>query len=695
MITSQLLRPESIVVVGASNNVHKPGGAILRNLIAGGYRGELRAVNPKEKEVQGVTAFASVDELPDTDLAILAIPASACPDAVETLASAKGVRAFIIISAGFGEETPEGAELERRILDTVNRYGASLIGPNCIGLLNTWHHSIFSQPIPQLNPKGVDLISSSGATAVFILESAVTKGLQFNSVWSVGNAKQIGVEDVLQFMDERFDAEKDPRVKLLYIESIHNPDRLLFHASSLIRKGCRIAAIKAGSSESGSRAASSHTGAIASSDAAVEALFRKAGIVRCFSREELTTVGCVFTLPELKGRNFAIITHAGGPGVMLTDALSKGGLNVPKLEGEAADELKSKLFPGAAVGNPIDILATGTPEHLRLCIDYCEERFGEIDAMMAIFGTPGLVTMFEMYDVLDEKMRSCRKPIFPILPSVNTAGAEVSAFLAKGHVNFADEVTLGTTLARIVNTPKPALPEIELFGVDVPRIRRIIDSIPSDGYIEPHYVQALLHAAGIPVVDEFVSGKKEEVVAFARRVGFPVAVKVVGPVHKSDVGGVSLNVKGERYLELEFDRMMAIPGARAVMVQPMLKGTELFVGAKYEERFGHVVLCGLGGIFVEVLRDVSSGLAPLSYAEAYSMIRSLRAYKIIQGTRGQRGVNEAKFAEIIVRLSTLLRFATEIKEMDINPLLATEISVVAVDARIRVERTSLFPSADA
>ncbi len=695
MITSQLLRPESIVVVGASNNVHKPGGAILRNLIAGGYRGELRAVNPKEKEVQGVTAFASVDELPDTDLAILAIPASACPDAVETLASAKGVRAFIIISAGFGEETPEGAELERRILDTVNRYGASLIGPNCIGLLNTWHHSIFSQPIPQLNPKGVDLISSSGATAVFILESAVTKGLQFNSVWSVGNAKQIGVEDVLQFMDERFDAEKDPRVKLLYIESIHNPDRLLFHASSLIRKGCRIAAIKAGSSESGSRAASSHTGAIASSDAAVEALFRKAGIVRCFSREELTTVGCVFTLPELKGRNFAIITHAGGPGVMLTDALSKGGLNVPKLEGEAADELKSKLFPGAAVGNPIDILATGTPEHLRLCIDYCEERFGEIDAMMAIFGTPGLVTMFEMYDVLDEKMRSCRKPIFPILPSVNTAGAEVSAFLAKGHVNFADEVTLGTTLARIVNTPKPALPEIELFGVDVPRIRRIIDSIPSDGYIEPHYVQALLHAAGIPVVDEFVSGKKEEVVAFARRVGFPVAVKVVGPVHKSDVGGVSLNVKGERYLELEFDRMMAIPDARAVMVQPMLKGTELFVGAKYEERFGHVVLCGLGGIFVEVLRDVSSGLAPLSYAEAYSMIRSLRAYKIIQGTRGQRGVNETKFAEIIVRLSTLLRFATEIKEMDINPLLATETSVVAVDARIRVERTSLFSSADA
>ena len=686
MITTQLLRPASIVVVGASNNVHKPGGAILRNLISGGYTGELRAVNPKETEVQGVQAFADVHELPDTDLAILAIPAALCPDVVEVLAAEKQVRAFIILSAGFGEETHEGALLEDRILQTVNQYGASLIGPNCIGYMNSFHHSVFSQPIPNLNPQGVDLISSSGATAVFILESAVTKGLQFNSVWSVGNAKQIGVEDVLQYMDEHFNPDTDSRLKLLYIESIADPDRLLFHASSLIKKGCRIAAIKAGSSESGSRAASSHTGAIASSDSAVEALFRKAGIVRCYSREELTTVGCIFTLPELKGKNFAIITHAGGPGVMLTDALSKGGLNVPKLEGPAADELKSQLFPGASVGNPIDILATGTPEHLRLCLEYCEEKLDDIDAVMAIFGTPGLVTMFEMYNVLHEKMQTCRKPIFPILPSINTAGAEVAEFLAKGHVNFSDEVTLGTALTRIMNVPRPAANEIELFGVDVSRIRRIIDSIPANGYIEPHYVQALLHAAGIPVVDEFVSSKKEEVLAFARRAGFPVVAKVVGPVHKSDIGGVVLNIKNEQHLSLEFDRMMQLPEVTAIMVQPMLKGTELFIGAKYEEKFGHVVLCGLGGIFVEVLKDVSSGLAPLSYEEAYSMIRSLRAYKIIKGTRGQQGVNESKFAEIIVRLSTLLRFATEIKEMDINPLLATEKHVIAVDARIRVEK---------
>ena len=675
------------MVVGGSNNVHKPGGALVRNLISGGYKGTLRIINPKEDEVQGIKVFHDAGELPPTDLAVLVIPAKMCPESVETLARDKGVRAFIIISAGFGEETKEGAELEQRIVDTCDKYGAALIGPNCIGLMNSWHHSVFTKPIPTLHDKGVDFISGSGATAVFILESAVIKGLPFNSVWSVGNSKQIGIEDVLQYMDENFDPERDSHIKLLYIENINNPDKLLFHAGSLIRKGCRIAAIKAGSSESGSRAASSHTGATASSDSAVEALFRKAGIVRCYSREELTTVGCIFTLPELKGKNFAIITHAGGPGVMLTDALSKGGLNVPRLEGPLADELKAQLYPGASVGNPIDILATGTPEHLKLCLDYCENKFENIDAVMAIFGTPGLVTMFDMYDVLHEAMQTCRKPIFPILPSINTAGAEVADFLKKGHVNFADEVTLGTMLTRIMNVPRPAANEIELFGVDVPRIRRIIDSITDDGYIPPHQVQALLRSAGIPLVDEFVSSKKEEVLAFARRVGFPVVAKVVGPVHKSDIGGVVLNIKSEQHLALEFDRMMQLPEVTAVMVQPMLKGTELFIGAKYEEKFGHVVLCGLGGIFVEVLKDVSSGLAPLSYEEAYSMIRSLRAYKIIKGTRGQKGVNEDKFAEIIVRLSTLLRFATEIKEMDINPLLATDKHVIAVDARIRIEKS--------
>ena len=686
MINQQLLNPKSIAIIGGSNNVHKPGGAVVRNLLSGGYSGTLRIVNPKEDEVQGIKAFHDARELPPTELAILVVAAKFCPDYVELLAKEKQTRAFIIISAGFSEETKAGAELEQKILDTCQQYGAALIGPNCIGLLNRNHHSVFTKPIPKLNANGVDFVSGSGATAVFILESAVIKGLQFNSVWSIGNGKQIGIEDVLQYMDETFNPDTDSKVKLLYIENISNPDKLLYHASSLIRKGCRIAAIKAGSSESGSRAASSHTGAIASSDSAVEALFRKAGIVRCFSREELTTVGSIFTLPELKGKNFAIVTHAGGPGVMLTDALSKGGLNVPKIEGPEADELKTKLFPGSAVANPIDILATGTAEQLGIAIDYCENKFNDIDAIAVIYGTPGLTQLYEAYEVLHQKMLTCKKPIFPILPSLHTAGPEVAEFLQKGHVNFSDEVTLATALSQIMRTPKPAPPEVQLYGIDIPRLNKIIFGIESNGYVPPQTVRDILSCAGIPLVPEKVSTSKEELTAFANEVGYPVVAKVVGPVHKSDVGGVALNIRTEKHLALEFDRMMQIPDATGVMIQKMLKGTELFIGAKYEERFGHVVLCGLGGIFVEVLKDVSSGLAPLTYGEAYSMIHSLRGYKILKGTRGQQGINEQKYAEIIVRLSTLLRFATEIKEMDINPLLADENNVVAVDARILIEK---------
>ncbi len=686
MINKQLLNPQSIVVIGGSNNEQKPGGAIVRNLKQGGFKGQLSILNPKEAEVQGIKAVQDMKDLPNADLAILVVAAKYCPDYVDYLTEHKGVRAFIIISAGFGEETHEGLLLEQHILDTCEKWGAALIGPNCIGLMTNNHHSVFTRPIPALDPKGADFISGSGATAVFILESAVTKGLQFNSVWSIGNGKQIGIEDVLEYMDEHFDPEHDSKVKLLYIENISHPERMLKHARSLIAKGCRIAAIKAGSSESGSRAASSHTGAIASSDTAVDALFRKAGIVRCYSREELTTVGCVLTLPEVTGRNVAIVTHAGGPGVMLTDALSKGGMNVPMLDKTIGEELKAQLYPGSSVANPIDFLATGTPEHLGIAIDYCEKRYDNVDAIVVIFGTPGLVPCDDAYAVLHEKMLTCNKPIFPVLPCLNTAGREVKDFLAKGHVNFADEVDLAHALVRVIDTPKPAPTDNLCPDVDAAAVRRIIDGIKEDGYIAPEQVRALLQAAAIPVVPEAVSSNCDELVGAARQMGYPIVVKVVGPVHKSDVGGVTLNVKDDEQLKAEFDRMMQIPDATAVMIQKMISGTELFIGAKYEPRFGHNVLCGLGGIFVEVLKDVAMGLAPLSQPEAQQMVRSLKGYKIIQGTRGKQGLDEELYVKIIQRLSTMLFHAPEIKEMDINPLLAGPDHVTAVDARIRVEK---------
>lgn len=685
MVNNELINPKSIVVVGGSNDITKPGGKVLKNLIDNNFKGKLYVSNPKETEVQGIKSFQKLNELPQVDMAILAIAAKYALQTVEELAYVKGTKAFVIISAGFSEESEEGRILEQKIVEVVNSVKGSLIGPNCIGVLTPNHASVFTEPIPKLNPKGIDFISGSGATAVFIMESAVPKGLTFNSVFSVGNSAQMGVEEVLAYFDETYDPETSSQVKLLYIETINKPQKLLKHAASLIRKGCKIAAIKAGSSEAGSRAASSHTGALASSDVAVDALFRKAGIVRCYGREDLIAVASVFMHPELKGENIAIITHAGGPAVMLTDALSNGGMKVPHISGQDADALMAELYPGSSVANPIDFLATGTAEQLGTIIDYVEHKFDTIDGMVVIFGTPGLTKVFDAYTVLDEKMKSCKKPIYPVLPSILTASEEVADFLSKGRINFPDEAILGDAICRVYHTEAPAPAKPELPGIDIEKIRSIIEN-NQNGYLEPGDVTSLLDAAGISRAGEAVVTNVEDAIVQAGSLGFPVVMKVVGPVHKSDVGGVVLNVKNPQQAKAEFERMMKIPETHAVLIQPMLSGTELFAGAKFESKFGHMVLCGMGGIFIEVLKDVSAQLAPLSMEEALKMIRGLKSYKIIQGVRGQKGIDETKFAEIIVRLSALVTAAPEIIEMDLNPLLGNETMVIAVDARIRIEK---------
>lgn len=685
MINEQLINPKSIVVIGGSNNINKPGGKILKNLIDGNFDGDLYVMNLKETEVQGIKSFNRPEDLPEVDLAIIAIAAKFTPGVVEVLTQQKNTKAFIIISAGYSEENAAGKELEDLIVEKVNKVNGALIGPNCTGVLNSNHHSIFTEPIPKLNPKGIDFISGSGATACFILESGIPKGLSFSSVYTVGNSAQIGVEEILEYLDESFIAEESSKVKLLYVETISNPQKLLKHASSLIRKGCKIAAIKAGSSDAGSRAASSHTGALANSDLAVDSLFQKAGIVRCYGREELMNVAAIFMHPELKGENIAIITHAGGPAVMLTDALSDGGLQIPHIEGDVADELLTKLYPGSSVSNPIDFLATGTAEQLGDIIDYVDQKMPEIDGMVVIFGTPGLVRIFDVYDLLDKKMKTSKKPIYPVLPSTLTANEEVSTFLEKGRINFPDEVNLGRALTKVFKTPAPAPENISLPEVDNKSIRNIIDSA-QEGYLNPEEVQSLLDAAGIARAGEAVVDTIENAIIEAKKLGYPIVMKVVGPVHKSDVGGVVLNVKTEDKVRHEFERMMQITDTTAILMQPMLSGTELFAGAKYEDTFGHMVLCGMGGIFIEVLKDISSALGPIEKQQAYDMIRSLKSYKIIEGVRGQAGINEDAFAEAIYRLSALLYYAPEIMEMDLNPLLGTAEKVVAVDARIRIEK---------
>lgn len=686
MVNQQLLSPQSIVVVGGSDQIQKPGGKILSNLLAGGFAHPIYVVNPNAASVQGIACHAKVDDLPEgIDLAILAIPAKFCVEAVEKLAYQKGTRAFIIISAGFGEESHEGALIEQRIVAVVNEVKGALIGPNCIGMMTPEHHSVFTEPIPPLMPGGIDFVTGSGATAVFILESAKSKGLTFNSVFSVGNSAQMGVEEVLQYLDETYVDGVSSRVKLLYMESVRHPDKLLKHATSLTQKGCRLAGIKAGQSEAGSRAASSHTGALASNDKAVDALFRKAGIIRCHGREELVNVAAILSLPQLEGNRLAIVTHAGGPAVMLTDALALGGIQVPAIEGPKAEALLSKLYGGSSVGNPIDFLATGTAQQLSDIIDAVNHDFDHIDGMAVIFGSPGLFSARDAYSVLHEKMKNSPKPIFPILPSVVNVKEDIDFFISQGRVCFNDEVLMAQALCKVFQNQVTRPTKASLPEVDRAAIRAIVEA-STNGYLTPESVQQLFDATGLPRVKEYVTTDLAELVSMAHQAGYPVVMKVVGPVHKSDVGGVVLNIKDDETLCAQYHRMMQIPDATAVMIQPMVLGRELFVGASHEPGYGHLVMFGLGGIFIEVLKDVSVALAPLSADEARQMITGIKGYAVIKGVRGQKGIDEQQIETILLRLSALLDAAPEIVEMDINPLLGDEQGVVAVDARVRIDK---------
>jgi acetyltransferase len=684
MIRKELLQPESIAIIGASNDVSKPGGKVLFNILAHGYDGLLFAVNPKETTVQGVPCFADCSQLPCVDLAIIAVAANYVEPILYILAREKNCKAFILFSAGFGETGDAGKELQQRCRAIIDENRGTLIGPNCIGVITGSYKGVFAGPIPEYDSKGCDCVSASGATIVYLMEAAIPRGLKFRDIFSVGNSAQVSVEDVLQYWDESFDAETSSRIKLIYTEQINDPQKFLYHARSLVKKGCRIAAVKAGATEAGTRAVSSHTGALATPDTAVTALFRKAGIIRCYSRLELVYVAEIFTLKPLKGNRIAVITHAGGPGVMLTDILVRSGMQVPAIKGPKADALLKKLHPGSSVNNPIDFLATGNAEQLGYILDAVENDFDEIDGAAVVFGTTGMWNVDDVYMVLHEKMRDCKKPLFPILPSAIQAAEEVSHFHSMGHVNFTDEVSFGYVLSRINKMIGP----FDETGHVIPAadkriIRNIIDNSEA-GYLDAATCFALLNAAGISTVEQKVLTSVGDVELTVNTIGLPVVMKVIGPLHKTDVGGVVTGIDTIADAKNTFIALMKIDGAVGVLMQQQLTGTEIYLGAKAEDKFGHLILCGLGGIFVEVFKDVSSGLAPVGKQEAKSMIRRLKSYPVIKGARGKTGVNESLIEEAILKLAALVQVAPEICELDINPLLGNQDYLIAVDGRIRL-----------
>lgn len=683
MIHDNLINPKSIVIVGGSDNLASPGGRVLKNLIDNNFKGDLYAVNPKKDEVQGITSFKVMKDLPKVDLAIIAIAAQFVLETVRVLTEQKNTKGFIIYSAGFSEKDEEGSKLEEAIKKQIQKVGGSLLGPNNIGLINANYTGVFTTPIPKLNPLGVDLISGSGATAVFIIEAAKSLGLSFSSLYTLGNSAQIGVEEMLEYFDTSFNKNTSSRVKLLYIESIKKPEKFLKHARSLVVKGCKIAAIKAGSSDAGIRAASSHTGALATSDLFVDALFKKAGIIRCYGRHELINVAGILLQKELKGNKIVIITHAGGPAVMLTDVLSKNKMNIPLLDKNHQKEILDQLFNGSSAANPIDFLATGTSEQLDFILDYCENKIDEIDGMVVIFGSPGLTSVREAYSVINEKVKSCNKPIYAVLPSVINAEKEIDEFISKNNIAFADEVLFGNGLVKVFYSMKPTV-DINHLELSKKNIIRDLINLSSDGYMSPSKVKELLKLADINFVDQYEISSIQEAKELAKKLVYPIVMKVVGPLHKSDVGGVILNVEDEEQLLRNFDKLMQIKDAKSVLIQPMHKGLEIFVGAKKETNFSHIVMCGLGGIYIEAFKDVSSSMIPVSKKEARAMISSLKSYPILKGMRGQKGINLNEFETIIQKISALLQLVPEIAELDINPLLASSDKIIAVDARIKL-----------
>lgn len=682
MINAELFNPQSIVVVGASNNTAKPGGKVLENLINGGFK-NLYVLNPGQETVQGIKSFKMFDDLPDTDMAILAIPAEECLNSIKSLTS-KGVKSYIILSAGFSEYDEAGNSIEQSIKEFAIKNEITIFGPNCIGIINENYKGAFTLPIPRHDKKGVEFVSSSGSTAVFVMEAGIKTGLPFSNIYSVGNAMMIKVEDIIEYLDNNFNPDISSKIIAVYIEQVSDAQKLIRHCRSLRQKGCNIVGIKSGVTEAGGRAASSHTGAMATPELFVEAIFRKAGIIQCESREEMLYIASVLYCGIPEDRNVAIITHAGGVGVMSSDALEKNQMKVPKIEGKKSQELLKILHKGSSVSNPIDFLATGTAEQLNTIIDYCNSDFHIIDSIIVIFGSPGLFDVQPVYEVLIRKIKNSLKPIYPVLPSpINTSAAMVY-FVKEGMVYFGDEVILAKAIAKTYHRPKifdndNRKPQILSFEI----IQILLKN--KNNFLAPEDNRLVLDYFKIPIVEEQIVRNEKELLIATNSMDFPIVMKIIGPLHKTESGGVELNITNEKQAIDTFYKIMNLAEAKAVLLQPMLKGHELYIGAKKDAVSGHLILFGSGGIYLEALKDTQSVLIPAEKNEILEAISSLKTFSVLKGMRGQKGIDIDLFADIIIKISELLISIPQISEIDLNPLIASGDKIIAVDSRIRIE----------
>ena len=707
-----LLRPRSVAVIGASRRRDSIGGAILHNLIEQGFQGPVYPVNPSAAHVQSIPAYPDLASVPGpVDLAIIVIPAAHVLEAVSACGE-KGVKALVIISAGFKETGEEGLKRERAVLEVARTHGMRLVGPNCLGILNTDPKvSLNATFAPVAPPPGrVGFSSQSGALGLAILDYARRLNLGISQFVSVGNKADVSGNDLIEF----WEADKGTDLILLYLESFGNPRKF----TQLARRVARtkpILAVKSGRTPGGSRAASSHTGALAGSDAAVNALFRQSGVIRTDTIEELfDTAMLLASQPVPSGPGVAILTNAGGPGIMAADACESAGLTVVKLEPKTVKGLKSFLPDEASVRNPVDMIASAdAPSYEQALQLLLHDK--NVNAVIVIFVPPLVTGAPEVARAILAGAKGSKKPVLSCFMGSHGVPESLRS-LQEGHIpSYAFPEAAARTLARAVSygawrhKPPGKVPTIS--GADSDRAREAVAKAlegakPGESrWIAGAGAEDLLRAYGVRTNAARPAVNRGEASLVARSLGFPVAMKIRSPevLHKSEVNGVRLNVGSDEEAAKAFDSLRlalgkAQPGARfeGVTVERMIEGgLETIVGVTRDPTFGPIVLFGLGGVTAELLRDVSVRVAPLTDVDAEEMVHEIRGFPLLDGYRGAPKANVASVLDLLHRISRLASEQEEVQELDLNPVVVFEgdAPCVALDARVRLTATAPRESA--
>ena len=700
-----VLMPRSVAVIGASRHRGGIGAELLHNLVTNGFKGPVYPVNPAATKIEELPAFASVLDIPgEVEMAVITVPAGAVLEAARQCAE-KGVRGLVVISAGFGEAGPEGAELQRQLLDVCRQAGMRLVGPNCMGVINTAPEvSLDATFAPDKPVRGrIGFLSQSGGLGIAVMARAQALGSGISSFVSVGNKTDLSGNDFIQYweVDDKTD------LIMLYLESFGNP-RKFARIARRVSRSKPILAVKGGRSPAGNRATSSHTGALLSaSDITVDALFKQAGVIRTDTLAELFDAALLLgSQPLPAGNRVAILTNAGGPAILCADACEGNGLVVPRLPDSVREELAAFLPAAGSTANPVDMLAAATGEDYSRAIA-AVGACSEIDAVIAIF-TPPLVT--KPADVVRAIQRAARDlprpiPLLSVFMSKQT-GPRVITSRGVGipHYPFPEDAARALSLAARYGAWRaiPEEPLASLDGIDDDRATAVIAAaLAGDpGWMAPEAVTDLLSCYRIPVVDTRFAGSPREAGREASRLGSPVALKanVPGLLHKSDEGAVALGLKGSRAVERAAAEMAARfeRSGRLVtgyQVQPIVApGVEMIVGVVQDQHFGPVLACGAGGTATELLNDVAVSITPITRGEASRMVRSLKTFPRLDGYRGAPKADVGAFEDVLLRVSALVEAHPEISEMDLNPLIVHEAGSVVVDARIRLMRAASRPA---